>query len=335
VATNAGCLWWYHCSLLLILQQSPNTETCFAKIAKVNMIEEMRVFLAVVDAGSLSRAARERDLAVSSVTRKIDQLESELGAKLLLRNSRSIRLTDAGQQFIVSARHILNELDDAKAALQDAISDPRGRLSVTAPSSYGRRYVLPAVISFMKLYPQIEVELHLNDHTVDLFDQRVDVAIRIGVLSDSDFIATPIAKIRRIACASPAYLEQHGRPLTPDDLLKHNCLTLVSPPVPAGWWAFSGVNNQASLPVKGGFRSDDTEALLAAALDGLGIVHLADWLVGDKIASGKLVPLLTEYEISSISAIHAVRLPGRSHNLRAKLFINHMKSQLEIWNRGE
>lgn len=292
------------------------------------MIDEMRLFIAVVDAGSLSKAARMHDLAVSSVTRKIDQLEAELGAKLLLRNSRSMALTDAGQQFIVSARHILNELDDVKAALQDAQVDPRGLLTITAPSSYGRRYVLPAVMSFMRLYPQIEIELHLNDHMVDLVEQRVDVAIRMGLLPDSDLVATPLARIRRIACASPAYLNQYGWPLTPQDLLQHNCLTVAYLPVPAGWWSFSGINRGASLPVKGSFRSNDTEALLVGALDGVGIAHLADWLVSDKIASGELIPLLTEFELHSASAIHAVRLPGRSHNVRAKLFITHLKQAL-------
>ena len=132
------------------------------------MIDELRMFVAVVDAGSLSKAARLKDVAVSSVTRKIDQLEAELGVKLLRRSSRALTLTDAGQQFIVSARHILNELDDAKAALLDSETNVRGILTVTAPSSFGRRHVLPATINFMALYPQIEIELHLNDHLVDL-----------------------------------------------------------------------------------------------------------------------------------------------------------------------
>lgn len=289
------------------------------------MIEELRVFVAVVDAGSLSNAARLRDVAVSSVTRKLDQLETELGVKLLRRSSRSMTLTDAGQQFIVSARHILNELDDAKAALLDSQTNLRGILAVTAPSSFGRRHVLPATISFMKLYPQIEIELHLNDHLVDLVEQRIDVAIRIGLLPDSDLVATALAPNRRIVCASPAYLDKNGSPRAPQDLLNHNCLSLASRPLPTGWWNFSGVNKGVSLPITGNFRSDDTEALLQMALEGVGIVHLASWLVGEKIATGELVPLLAEFELNNMNAIHAVRLPGRSHSLRATLFINHLK----------
>lgn len=289
------------------------------------MIDELRMFVAVVDAGSLSKAARLRDVAVSSVTRKIDQLEMELGVKLLRRSSRSMMLTDAGQQFIVSARQILNELDDAKAALLDSQANLRGILTVTAPSSFGRRHVLPAITRFMKLYPQIQIELHLNDHWVDLVGQRIDVAIRIGLLPDSDLVATTLAPIRRIACASSEYLANNGWPQVPDDLLNHNCLTVASLPVPSGWWSFSTINKGVSLPIGGSFRSDDTEALLSMALEGVGIVHLASWLVSDKIATGELVPLLTEFELNNSSAIHAVRLPGRSHNLRATLFIDHLK----------
>ncbi len=236
-------------------------------------------------------------------------------------------LTDAGQQFIASARHILDEVDSAKAALLDSQSDPRGLLTVTAPSSFGRRHLMPAITRFLKLHPQIEIELHLNDRMVDLAEQRIDVAIRIGVLPDSDLVATPLATIRRIVCASPEYLEKNGRPLTPDDLLKHNCLSVASLPLPAAWWSFLGINKGASLPVKGSFRCTDTEALLKAALDGVGIVHLASWLVGDKIATGELVPVLTEFESTPKKDINAVRLPGRSHNLRAKLFISHLKQE--------
>lgn len=291
------------------------------------MIDEMRLLVLVVEAGSLSKAARLRNVAVSSVTRKIDQLEAELGVKLLRRNSRSMMLTDAGQQFIVSVRHILRELDDVKVALADSQTNLSGILTVTAPSSFGRRHVLQAATRFMKLYPQIEIELHLNDHMIDLVEQRIDIAIRIGLLPDSDLVATAIAPIRRIVCANLDYLDKHGWPHVPEDLLKHNCLTVASLPVPTGWWSFSGINKSKNLPVKGSFRSNDTEALLKVALEGLGIVHLASWLVSDKIASGELVPLLTEFELSGKNAIHAVRLPGRSHSLRAKLFINHLKQE--------
>jgi len=177
------------------------------------------------------------------------------------------------------------------------------------------------------LYPQIEIDLHLNDDVIDLSEQRVDVAIRIGNLPESDLVATRLAPLRRIACASPDYIKRNGMPSEPSELLKHNCLTVTSMPVPAGWWCFAGVNRGAALHIKGNFRSNNTEALLKGALDGLGIVHLASWLVSDKVVSGELIQLFPEADTSTNSGINAVRLPGRSHKLRAKLFIDHLKNE--------
>ena len=209
----------------------------------------------------------------------------------------------------------------------DSQTDPSGLLTVTAPASFGTRHVLPAITRFLSLYPQIEIDLHLNDDVIDLSEQRVDVAIRIGNLPESDLVATRLAPLRRIACASPDYIKRNGMPSEPSELLKHNCLTVTSMPVPAGWWCFAGVNRGAALHIKGNFRSNNTEALLKGALDGLGIVHLASWLVSDKVVSGELIQLFPEADTSTNSGINAVRLPGRSHKLRAKLFIDHLKNE--------
>ncbi|MEO8779945.1 MAG: LysR substrate-binding domain-containing protein [Rhodanobacter sp.] len=292
------------------------------------MIEELRIFLAVTAAGNFSRVARDQNMAVSSVTRKIDMLEAELGVKLFRRSSRLVLLTDAGERFVLSARSIVAELDDAKDALAELQVDPRGVLSVTAPAAFGRRHVIPVVSGFLERYPQIELELHLSDQAVDLAAQRVDLAIRMGSLLDSDMVATRLAGVRRVACASPEYIARHGRPAGPEDLLKHNCLTVASGHVPHGWWSFPGVQHGIALPVHGSLRSNDTEALLQAAVDGLGVVHLASWLVCDMLAEGKLVSLFAEplmSALSSSSAIHAVRLPGRSNAAKAHLFVDHLK----------
>ena len=296
------------------------------------MLDEIRTFLAVADAGSLSRVAKSKEVAVSSVSRKIDALEAGLGVKLLHRTSRVVMLTDAGEQFLPRARNILNELDDAKDAITALRADPRGLLTVTAPSSFGRRYIAPAVISFLAKYPLMEIDLQLSDHVVDLSTQRVDVAIRMGSLPDSDLVATRLATIQRLACASPAYIERCGRPAAPEDLLNHNCLTIIGKPAPADWWCFAGTNRNKALAVHGSFRSDDTEALLQAAVAGVGIVHLASWLVSDMLAAGKLVSLFPGTPSESKSspakspyAIHAVRMPGRSHTAKANLFIAHLR----------
>jgi DNA-binding transcriptional LysR family regulator len=217
-------------------------------------------------------------------------------------------------------------------------ADPRGLLTVTAPSAFGRRYIAPAVAEFLKLHPQMEIDLHVSDDIVDLVAQRVDVAVRIGILPDSDLLATELAPVRRSVCASPAYLAAHGRPATLPDLLGHNCLT-VALPVPATWWCFEGVNRGQQLPVRGNLRCDDTDSLRTALLAGLGICHMANWLVGDDIRAGRLVSLFPEAELPRAMvrpAIHAVRMPGRSHTSKTQLFIDHLRAYfaaMPSWDR--
>jgi Transcriptional regulator len=292
------------------------------------MFDVIRTFIEVATERSFTNVAKRRDVAVSSIARKIDTLEAELGMKLFARSSRSLVLTDAGEQFLPRARHIVSEMDDARHGLADLHADPRGLLTITAPAAFGRRHVVPAIADFLKRYPLIEIDMHLSDQRVDLMTQRVDVAIRMGLLPDSDLVATRLAPSRRLACASPDYLARCGRPVTPEQLVNHNCLTFASAS-PPGWWCFAGVHRDAALPVRGTLRTDDTEALLQAAIDGIGIVHLASWLVGDSVRAGKLVPLFPEIPAPpkiSGSAIHAVRMPGRSHTAKAQLIIAHLKS---------
>lgn len=294
------------------------------------MIDAMAVFLAVVEAGSLSGVARERGVAVSSIARKIDALEGDLGVKLLNRSSRQLLLTDAGEAFVPRARAIVSELSDARHAIAELSSDPRGLLTVAAPSSFGRRHLVRAVASFLALHPAIEIDLHLSDDLLDLSTQRVDLAVRMGVLPNSDLVATMLSPVQRFVCASPAYLARHGTPRTPADLLKHNCLCLATTPFPTGWWTFAGVNDHLPLPVAGNLRSDDTEALLGAAVDGVGVAHLASWLVSDDLVAGRLVPVFAPALAAKgpqLPAIHAVRLPGRSHAAKAQLFIAHLRRE--------
>lgn len=304
------------------------------------MIDAIRTFLAVMEAGTLSKVAKNRNLAVSSVSRKIDALEAELGVKLLHRSSRLVMFTDAGEKFFPRARAILSELDDARHEISALNADPRGLLTITAPSSFGRRHLAPAVLSFLKQYPLIEIVLHTSDQMLDLRAQRVDVAIRIGVLPDSDLVATRLAPLQRLACASPAYLASHGWPASPQDLVHHNCLTVDTLPTPTGWWCFPGINGDAALTVHGSLRTDDTEILLQAAVASIGVVHLASWLVSDLIVAGQLVQLFP-LPAASLStqqpAIHAVRMPGRSHAAKAQLFIAHLRSEFgapPYWDRA-
>lgn len=302
------------------------------------MFDALSTFVAVAAAGSFSRVAKTQRMAVSSVARKIDALEAELGAKLFKRSPRTLLLTDAGALFLPRARSLLLELSNAKLGLAALDSDPRGLLTVTAPAAFGRKHLVPTLLDFLKRYPLLEVELHNSDEVVDVAQRRIDISIRMGSLPDSDLVVTRLAPVRRVLCASPEYLDKHGYPSEPAQLLQHDCLTVASQPAPPGWWSFAGVNREAALPVRGSFRSDDTEALLQAALAGVGIVHLASWLVSDLISAGRLLPLCTgaRRPKKDTAAIHAVRMPGRSHAAKAQLFISHLRHSFgapPYWDR--
>lgn len=298
------------------------------------MIDTLHCLLAVVEQRSLSRAATQLKMSVSSVSRKLDALEAQLGARLLVRGARQVVLTDAGERFLPRARNMLAELAAGMAAVQELEQEPRGVLTVTAPAGFSRLHAAPAITSFLARYPSLEVQLLVDDSVVDLAEQRVDVAIRAGVPPSGELVATRLALQQRVVSASPAYLECHGWPATPAQLVQHQCLSMVGKS-PRAWWRFEGVNHNQPLPVKSAFRCDDTDTLMQAAVAGAGIVHLANWMVSDAIVAGTLVPVFPMAPLERLearrhdpaeSAIHAVHMPGRSDHAKAQLLINHLKA---------
>lgn len=291
------------------------------------MIEALRDFVSVATLGSFSSAARQQNVAVSSITRRIEGLETELRAKLFNRSTRVLSLTQAGQELLPRARDILAEYDDARNAVAALHAEPRGILRVTAPTAFARLHLAPAMGGFLQRYPLLNVELATSDEMFDLATDRLDVAIRVGMLPDSDMVAAHLAPQYRIVCASPAYLARRGTPGRPEDLLQHDCLNKHFGRVPSGWWTFQGVNGSRPLPVQGSFRSNDTPSLLQAAIAGVGIVHLTSWLVSTEIASGALVPLFMDLPGYSTrqAGIYAVRLSGRSQAAKTTLFIEHLR----------
>ncbi|MEP6503016.1 MAG: LysR substrate-binding domain-containing protein [Betaproteobacteria bacterium] len=302
------------------------------------MIDALHSFIAVATASSFSQVARKQAIAVSSVTRKIDWLEAEIGTRLFHRSSRRVMLTDAGEQFLPRARHILAELAQAKEALASINADPRGLLTVTAPTIFGRRHLAPAVASFLERYPMIEVDLHVSDTLVDLAEQRVDVAIRIGTLPDSALLATRLATLDLVVCASPAYLERHGRPAGLQDLVDYNCITVATPAAAGPAWRFAGVNRGDALALRGSLRTDDKDCALQAALAGIGIAHLASFVASEDIVAGRLVSLFPDArppDPRALPAIYALRMPGRSFEAKARLFIAHLRDvigQTPYWD---
>jgi DNA-binding transcriptional LysR family regulator len=197
----------------------------------MDRLESMTVLLAVVETGSLSAAGRTLGMPLATVSRKVSELEAHLKARLLHRSTRRLRLTDAGSAYVGACKRILEDLNEAERAAAGEYSAPRGELVITAPVVFGRVHVLPIVGEFLKLYPEVDVRLALNDRSVDLLQDHVDLAVRIGELSDSSLIATRVGMIRRVVCASPAYLAQHGQPQAPAELGRHKPKFPISPKV--------------------------------------------------------------------------------------------------------
>ncbi len=297
------------------------------------LIDTLHCLLAVVEHRSLSRAATQLEMSISSVSRKLDALEAQLGARLLVRGARQVALTDAGERFLPRARNMLAELAEGMAAVQELDQEPRGVLTMTVPAGFARMHMAPAIAGFLARYPALEVQMLVGDSVVDLSEQRVDVAIRAGVPPSGELVATRLAPQHRVVSASPAYLECHGWPATPADLVQHQCLSMVGKS-PRAWWRFDGVNHNQPLPVKSAFRCDDTDTLMQAAVAGAGIIHLANWMVSAAIVAGTLVPVFPMAPLArstaarhdpTESAIHAVHMPGRSNHAKTQLLINHLK----------
>ena len=226
----------------------------------------MAVLIEVVEAGSLTAAARRLGQPLPSVSRKLAEFESHLGAKLLVRTTRRLALTEAGEAFVAASRRILDEVEAAERAASGEFQAPRGELIVAAPVVFGRLHMTPVVSEFLAAFPQIRVRLRLSDRNADLVEERIDVALRIGALPDSALLATRVGEVRRIVCASPSYLAAKGVPQIPEDLASHDCVTFDQLPS-AGNWSFGGDERRLVAP-PARLVVNTAEAALDAALLG-------------------------------------------------------------------
>ncbi len=272
----------------------------------MDSIAGMRIFAQVVEAGSFSAAGRQLGLAPSSVSRQINDLEEELGARLLQRTTRKLSLTEAGRLYYERATKIVIEVDEAKLAVAQIDGAPSGVLRLSVPSSLGRLHVVPAVAAFQERFPAIHVVLSMTDRLVDLVEGGFDLAIRVGRLRDSSLIARKIGSGCRLVCASPKYLDKAGVPKSPSDLGDHNCLMFRSHPG-TNIWRFRGPKGVTEVRVSGGFYADNGEALTAAAVAGLGLILVPDWLVGIEIEQGLLRRVLPRHPVvPDASPLYAV-----------------------------
>lgn len=291
----------------------------------MNPVSELAFFIQLVGAGSLAATARELNLTPPAVTKRLAQLEKRLGVRLLNRTTRSISLTAEGETYLVNAKRILEEIEEMERQVSSSRAEPKGLLRVNAPLGFGRTHVGPAISSFAKRYPEVEVQLHLSDRPIHLPDDAIDVAIRFGELPDSRLIARKIATNRRRLCATPSYLDTFGRPESPRDLMKHNCIVLRQNDAAFGTWRLSRGKQTESIKVHGGLSTNDGEVALSWALEGHGILMRAEWNLADHLRSGRLEEVLGDYETPPAD-IYAVYLERLNLSAKVSFFIEHLRN---------
>lgn len=289
----------------------------------MDSVAGMRILVRVVDAGSFSAAARQLGVAPSSISRQINELESELGVRLFHRTTRRLSLTEAGQIYCGRAGRIITEVDEARLAVSE-LGSPTGILRVTIPTGIGRELIVSAVPAFLARYPGVRIVLSMTDYLVDLVEGGLDVGIRVGQLSDSTLKARKIGQSRRVVCASPDYLESTGVPKTPADLEHHNCICFRDHPG-HNIWKFRGKNSLTEARVSGSFFSKSADALIAAAVAGLGLVLLPDWNMGLELRQKQLKIVLSKYDaVPKASPIWAVHTHQRHVPPKIRAFIDFL-----------
>jgi DNA-binding transcriptional LysR family regulator len=261
----------------------------------MDRLEAMSIFAAIVDAGSLSAAGRRLKVPLATVSRKLADLEAHLKTRLITRTTRQLVLTDAGRDYLAACRQILDQVDEAERDASGAYANARGELVVAAPVVFGRLHAVPVVAAFLESHPDVDVRLLLGDRFVNLLEEHVDVAIRIGELADSSLIATPVGSIRRVVCASPAYVSKFGKPSAPADLGAHRCVTFEGL-MSSKAWSFPSPQGPRRVAIRSRLAVTTADAAIAAALAGLGVTRVLSYQVADALREGRLVRLLAKHE---------------------------------------
>lgn len=293
----------------------------------MNADTELGFFCLLVKQGSLAATARELNLTPPAVSRRLALLEDRLGVRLLNRTTRRISLTSEGEVYFTSAQRILGDIDEMERLVSSSRAAPRGLLRVNAPLGFGRSYIGPAISAFNRVYPEVEVQLHLTDRPVSLPDESIDISIHFGEMPDSRLIARKIASNRRLLVAAPGYLRQAGVPVHPHDLTQHECIVLRQNTGAYGNWRLSRGERSETVKVHGKLSTNDGEVALNWALDGQGILMRAEWDVAKYLRSGRLSQVLADYETpaADIHAVFSERL-----NLSAKVtsFVEYLREFL-------
>ncbi|MFG1300739.1 LysR family transcriptional regulator [Xanthobacter sp. V3C-3] len=289
----------------------------------MDRFDAMTAFVRAMEEGSLARAARRLGRSPAAVTRAVAQLETHLGTRLLHRSTRALRLTEAGERYLASCRAILAELAEADLLAAGERTAPRGVLSVTAPAVFGRLHVAPVMEDLLDVHPDLAVRLLLLDRVASLVDEGLDAAVRIGPLPDSSLVAVRVGAVRRVVCASPAYLAARGRPATPAELAGHGVISFSQITETDGWAFAAGPSGGArrTVQVAPRFRVNGAEAAIAAAVRGRGITRVLSYQVEEDLAAGRLVLLLEAYEGAPLP-VHVVYPAARLPVARLRAFVD-------------
>ncbi|NER78516.1 MAG: LysR family transcriptional regulator [Leptolyngbya sp. SIO1D8] len=298
-------------------------------MAERERLDSLLIFVQAAKHRSFSEAARQLGMSPSAVSRAVQRLEERLGTRLLHRTTRRLSLSEDGDRFLQSAEQILSDLEEAELSLQRSQSTPSGTLRISLVPSMGRMHIVPALPAFAAQYPELKLDISLSDRRVDLIDDNLDAVVRVGLHPDSSLIMQSLGIACTVVCASPAYLEQHGTPQTPEDLRQHHCINHVIPQTGrVRTWQFQKDGEPCELEVAGTFTIDHAETATAAAIAGAGIIQFYNFVVGEAIAKGQLVPLLQDYTPLGVP-IAVVYAQKRYLSAKVKAFVAFMQELAE------
>lgn len=286
----------------------------------------MSVYVAVVEAEGFASGARKIHMSPPAVTRAVAALEERLGVKLLNRTTRYVRMTEAGQKYYEDAKRIISLADEADDAALGINAEPRGQLTVTASVLFGRLHVMPGIVEYLRRFPAVEVNALFVDRVVNMLEEGVDVAIRIGDLPDSSYRAMRIGSVRRVLCAAPDYLDTHGIPQSPDDLIKHQII-LSRGLNPNNEMRFLHNGSSQTVKLQPILSVSDNDSTASAAMAGLGITNLLSYQITEPLQSGKLKIVLSEFESPAIP-VHILHREGRHSSAKVRSFVDLLAERL-------
>lgn len=282
-------------------------------------IEYLKLFIRLASTNNITQAGKALGISPAVASTHINKLEASLGVRLIHRTTRKVSLTQDGKAFLPHAEEVLASVDAARAAVGAGDALPKGTLRITAPASFGRMHLMPALAGFMADYPELSIDLRLTDTIVDLVEGGFDIAIRNSELADSTLIARKLASDKRILCASPEYLAQHGSPATPQALKHHDCIQMMG----LEHWVFRTPTGKQTVKPSGHFRTDHGEAVRDACVNGLGITINATWNAYEHLKSGELVQVLPDFPLDSNTAIWAVYPSSRLLAPKVRAFVDY------------